>query len=136
METGSQTAMFNTSMEMAAMILENDGWQLKECQCALMIPDLLSYLLTGQMHTEYTLASVTQLWNWKNNTWHTDIMKRLGIPVGIFPDVIPTGTIVGEVDKTYIPEIEHSKIMVTAVAEHDPASANAGLPPVQARVAS
>lgn len=135
METGSQTALFNTSMEMAAMILENDGWQLKECQCALMIPDLLSYLLTGQMHTEYTLASVTQLWNWKNNTWHTDIMKRLGIPVGIFPDVIPTGTIVGEVDKTYIPEIENSKIMVTAVAEHDTASAIAALPTVKDRVA-
>lgn len=135
MGTGSQTALFNTSMEMAAMILEGDGWQLRECRHALMIPDLLSYLLTGQMHTEYTLASVTQLWNPEKDAWHSDIMKRLGIPHDIFPDVIPTGTMVGEVAHTYVPEAAETKITVTAVAEHDTASAVAALPTVEDKVA-
>lgn len=135
MKTGSQTALFNTAIQMAAMILEGEGGFLNECKNALLIPDLLVYFLTGEINTEYTLASVTQLLDYQNRRWSRDIMSRLGIREDIFPKVISTGTLIGEVQKNRIPESENMKIYVHAVCGHDTASAVSALPTVKEHVA-
>ena len=78
--TGAQTALFNTSMEMAAMVYEGEKFLLDHTHKAMMLPDTLAYFLTGNMVTEYTMASVSQLFDWRRQTWAADMMRRLGIP--------------------------------------------------------
>ena len=123
--TGSQIALFNTSMQMAAMAYEGERFLLEGCDCALLIPDLLGYLLTGEKHTEYTLASVTQLLDYRTGTWSGELMDSLGIRKGIFPDIVETGTVTGKIRGEGLPE---GDVRVVAVAGHDTASAVAALP--------
>ena len=88
--TGSQIALFNTSMQMAAMVYEDEKFLLEHCAHALLIPELLGYLLTGEMYTEYTMASVTQLLDWRTGRWADALMERLDIRKDIFPPLVET----------------------------------------------
>lgn len=134
-QTGSQVALFNTSMQMASMVLENDGFLLEKCEHALLIPDLLNYFLCGEKHTEYTLASVSQLMDWKTDKWAVGMMRKLSIPTDIFPDVTATETRVGKISQACNPDISRSDISVISVPGHDTASAVAALPTNQDHVA-
>ncbi|MEJ8734637.1 MULTISPECIES: rhamnulokinase [Mediterraneibacter] len=135
METGSQTALFNTVIQMAAMVEEGEGYLLEKCRHALMLPDLLAYFLTGRMQTEYTLASVTQMLDWRTNSWHSGIMRRLGIREDIFPKIVPTGTSSGVLEGTRVPELAGACVQVVSVCGHDTASAIAALPTTKEHVA-
>ena len=133
--TGAQIALFNTGMQMASMVLEGDTHLLDECDCALLIPDLLTYFLSGEKHTEYTLASVTQLMDWKDDRWAADLMKRLGVRPDVFPEIIQTGTVSGKVSAKLNPEIGDADVQIVAVPGHDTASAVAALPTEKEHVA-
>ena len=132
--TGSQIAPFNTSMEMASMVIENQKMYLDCCDKALMMPDLLVYFLTGEKNIEYTLASVTQLLDFRTDKWCTEIMKKLGIREDIFPDIVSTGSYVGKVRKNIVPEVAEKDISVVAVTEHDSAAAVVAIPTQKERV--
>lgn len=125
--TGSQIALFNTSMQMASMAYEGEEFLLENCDCALLIPDLLGYLLTGEKHTEYTLASVTQLLDCRTGDWAGDLMDRLGIRRDIFPGLIETGAVAGTIRGESLAGAP-GDVRVVAVAGHDTASAVAALP--------
>lgn len=133
--TGCQTALFNTAIQMASMIKEGNGWMLDKCQHALLIPDLLIYFLTGEMFTEYTLASVSQMLNCQTNKWDLSILKNFGIKSDIFPDIVPTGYKVGKLSKSQMPELSKYDIQVVSVCEHDTASAIVSLPTEKEHVA-
>lgn len=135
MQTGNQIASFNTVMQMAAMVEEENEYLLNQCSHALLIPDLLGYFLTGEMQTEYTLASVTQMMDWKTNAWHYGIMKQLGIREDIFPEIVPTGTITGKVYGDWNQELRYKNIQVVSVCGHDTASVIVALPTTKGKVA-
>lgn len=135
MQTGNQIASFNTVMQMAAMVEEENGYLLDQCSHALLIPDLLGYFLTGEMQTEYTLASVTQMMDWKTKDWHQWIMKQIGIREDIFPGIVPTGTMVGKIYGNWNPELQYKNIRVVSVCGHDTASVIAALPTTKEKVA-
>ena len=58
--TGIQAADFNTINQLAAE-KRDDPSMLERADKMLMTPDLLNYFLTGQMATEYTIASTGML---------------------------------------------------------------------------
>ncbi len=128
MRTGTQIALFNTSMEMAAMVIEQQKMLLDNCHKALKIPGLLAYFLTGREYIEYTLASVTQLLDCHTDKWSTEIMRKFEIREDIFPDIIATGTVVGKVGNHVIPELNGKEVSVVAVTEHDSAAAIVAIP--------
>lgn len=125
--TGSQIALFNTSMQMASMSYEGESFLLDHCVHALLIPELLGYLLTGETYTEYTMASVTQLMDWRTGRWSDGLMERLGIRKDIFPGIVETGTVTGKIRRESLTEAP-GDVRVVAVAGHDTASAVAALP--------
>lgn len=125
--TGSQIALFNTSMQMAAMVYEDEKFLLEHCAHALLIPELLGYLLTGEMYTEYTMASVTQLLDWRTGRWADALMERLDIRKDIFPPLVETGTVAGKIHREILTDTP-GDVYVVAVAGHDTASAVAALP--------
>ncbi len=125
--TGLAFMQFNTLFQLYAMKLQNDP-ALQAADKLLMMPDLFAYLLTGEVGSEYTHASTSQLMNPYTRDWDFELIERFGFPRHIFPAVQPAGTRRG----TLLPEIAREcgvgKIPVIAVASHNTASAVAAIP--------
>ena len=60
-----------------------------------MMPDYLSYKLTGVMKNEYTNATTTGLVNAESKQWDTELLRSLGIPEKLFLPLSMPGTPVG-----------------------------------------
>lgn len=120
--TGNQIALFSTFMQLAAMGLEQQGFLLEGAGSLLFLPDLFTYFLTGQVGSEYTISSVSQLLDMTRSAWSAEILGLLGIPLSLFPPLVMPGTTVGEVRRELLPA-EAGNLEVVAVCEHDTASA-------------
>lgn len=113
--TGVQFLQFNTIFQLAA--LGKSGFPAAAAKL-LMIPDLVNHALTGSNVTEFTNATTTQLINARQREWDLEILKALGIPAHLMPEIVPAGTGLGDFDK----------LRVVAPGTHDTASAVAGAP--------
>ena len=94
--TGNQRARFNTLVQLAAQTRADDRYLLEQAQDLLFVPDLLNYFLCGEKAAEFTIASVSQLYDRKEGRWDAEIMQAFGIRQGLFPHVIPSATKLGE----------------------------------------
>lgn len=120
--TGLQYLQFNTVYQLAAEP-SLGGVQ------ALLIPDLIAFLLTGERRTEATNASTTGLFDAVAGEWAREFMTALGLPKNIFPPLIQPGETVGTLlpailEQTGLP----ADTVVVAVGSHDTASAVAAVP--------
>lgn len=120
--TGLQFLQFNTIYQLAAE-RELGGLQ------ALLIPDLIAFLLTGQRRTEATNASTTGLFDAVAGEWATEFFTALGLPKNLFPPLIQPGETIGTLlpgiaERTGLPAVTR----VVAVGSHDTASAVAAVP--------
>ncbi|GAA2851275.1 FGGY-family carbohydrate kinase [Paenarthrobacter ilicis] len=120
--TGLQYLQFNTIYQLAA---EPNLAGLQ----ALLIPDLIAFLLTGVRRTEATNASTTGLFDAVAGEWATEFLDALGLPRNIFPELIQPGETVGTLlpailEQTGLP----ADTTVVAVGSHDTASAVAAVP--------
>jgi rhamnulokinase len=121
--TGLQFLPFNTIYQLLAEPL------LDRAETLLMIPDLLTYWLTGSRGAEVTNASTTGLYDVRTGAWASGLATRLGIPSGVLPELrtpgSPSGTLRAEIaEETGLSQATP----VTAVASHDTASAVAAVP--------
>ncbi|UKA49509.1 rhamnulokinase [Arthrobacter sp. FW305-123] len=120
--TGLQYLQFNTVYQLASEP-NLDGVQ------ALLIPDLIAFLLTGQRRTEATNASTTGLFDAVEGKWATDFLDALGLPRNIFPPLIQPGETVGTLLPTILEQTGlPADTTVVAVGSHDTASAVAAVP--------
>lgn len=120
--TGLQFLQFNTIYQLAA---ERNLAGLK----ALLIPDLIAFLLTGVRRTEATNASTTGLFDAVAGEWATDFFTALGLRKDLFPPLIQPGEPYGYL----LPDIAAAlglprETTVVAVGSHDTASAVAAVP--------
>lgn len=120
---GNQNALFNTFMQLAAMSLNNQSYLFKNGNKLLFIPDLLIYFLTGQFTTEYTLASVSQLFDFNRNFWSTKILDHFNIPEELFPAIVQPGSNIGKTCVAYNEKMNTKGFSLVSVCEHDTASA-------------
>ncbi|MFE0525373.1 rhamnulokinase family protein [Streptomyces sp. NPDC058954] len=124
--TGLQYAPFNTLYQLVAA---RDSAQLGAARRLLLIPDLLSYWLTGEQGTELTNASTTQLIDPRTREWSYDIASRLGIDLGLFAPLRRPGDPAGVLRPEVLEETGlRGPVPVTAVGSHDTASAVAAVP--------
>jgi rhamnulokinase len=124
--TGIQQLPFNTICQLAAAAATPE---LAAARTLLMIPDLLSYWLTGEVGAEVTNASTTQLYDVRAQAWATSLMARVGIPPGIFPPLRRPGDTIGDLLPGIAAEAGFpGPVPVLAVGSHDTASAVAGVP--------
>jgi len=125
--TGIQFLPFNTIYQLAA--LKQAGSEaLRQADKLLMIPDLLRYFLTGEMKSEYTNASTTQLLQATSGKWDEGLLEALGIPAGLLLPPTASGTQVGRLTPEVCAELGVPPIPVIAVGEHDTASAVVAVP--------
>jgi rhamnulokinase len=123
---GLQFLPFNTLYQLAA---EQLAGSLAPAQSMLLIPDLIGYWLTGAQRAEQTNASTTGLLNVHTGAWDDALIARLGLPRGIFPEVVAPGATVGTLLPSVLAEIGAARALpVSAVGSHDTASAVVAVP--------
>lgn len=127
--TGIAFQKFNTLYQLLALN-EADSVLLKDADCLLFIPDLFNYFLTGEKKCEYTITSTAQLYDPVKGDWAYDLIKEVcpKVNTDIFPEVIPTGTKVGNLSESICNELGVKSIPVIGVAEHDTGSAVVSVP--------
>ena len=75
-KTGIQKQNFNTIYQLYA---DKKNGRLQNAKYFLMMPEYLSFKLTGVCKNEYTNATTTGLVNANEKTWDTDIIYALGL---------------------------------------------------------
>lgn len=118
---GLQFLPFNTLYQFAA----DD--RLTGSDVALLIPDLVAFLLTGRRAAERTNASTTGLLDVRTGGWDLDLAARLGIPASVLPAIVDPGTRIGDVSGVAATHVG-AALPVIAVGSHDTASAVAAVP--------
>ncbi len=125
--TGQQFARFETCYHLLAQ-KEQDGEILALAKDLLFVPDFLSYLMGAKKYTEYTIASVTNLYNILENKWDDVIFQTYGLRQDLFSPVVYPGEKVGRVSEEICNELHTHSADIYAVGAHDTASAVAAAP--------
>ncbi len=125
--TGIQVMNFNSLFQMDTLRRNADPAFLAADKL-LFIPDALSYMLTGQMVTEYTVATTGQIVNAQTRRLEPQLLDAVGLSADKFGKFVYPGETVG----TLTPEVQRltglGAVPVIAVAGHDTASAVAAVP--------
>lgn len=125
--TGIAFQKFNTLYQLLAM-RQTSPEILEQAATLLFMPDLLTYFLTGERVTEYTIASTSQMVNARTREWAWELLNRLELPGNLLTPVIQPGTMIGPLTPAIRAELNLGAIPVAAVAEHDTASAVLAVP--------
>jgi xylulokinase len=64
---------------------------------AVLPKDYIRYLLTGEFVTEVSDASGTGFFDVKNRTWAEELLKKLDLPLSLFPKAVESDEITGEI---------------------------------------
>lgn len=122
--TGIQFQPFNTVYQLYA---DMKAGRLERATDFFMLPEYLTYKLTGVKTREYTNATTTGLVNVKSKEYDQEIIHRLGLPERLFPKLQSPKTVVGQLKETIAKEVG-GQTKVILCATHDTASAVAGIP--------
>jgi len=94
----------------------------------LTMPDLFNYFLTGKMGAEFSMATTTQLYDYRQQAWNDTLIEEVGLNREIFMDIVKSGTVVGEVKKMILDELKINPLKVVSVTSHDTAAAIRAIP--------
>lgn len=132
--TGIQVMNFNSLFQLDTLRRNNDS-ALAVADKILFMPDALSYMLTGEMVTEYTIASTAQLVNAHTRKLEPELLKVVGLTEEHFGRFVYPGEQVGVLTEEIQKLTGLGNIPVIAVAEHDTASAVAAVPALNRKFA-
>ena len=125
--SGIQFMQLNTIFQLLSLKL-NRSDVLAKAKKAIMTADLVSYFLCGRAYTEYSLGSTSQLMDMRTGLWSNDIFDKLSLPMEIMPELVESGTVVGQLTDEICQELGCGPINVVAVGSHDTACAVAAAP--------
>ena len=111
-ETGNQIMNINTLFQ----LLSDEN--LESSDKLLFMPDLFSYLLTGEKVCEVSIASTSQMLDLKNRDWSKKVLSTFDIKEDLFPKIVDSATVMGK----------YNGIPVISVAGHDTQCAVAAMP--------
>ena len=126
---GLQFLPFNTLYQLASEAPPGLG-----ADRLLMVPDLLTFWLTGQAVNEVTNASSTGLLDPRTRAWDTDLMGRLGIPAHLFGRLVEPGERIGALTGDAAERVG-AAVPVLAAPTHDTAAAVLAVPMDPSRAA-
>jgi rhamnulokinase len=129
--TGCQRARFNTLVQLVSQTRPPGSDLLRRAKSLLFIPDLIDFFLCGEKTAEYTIASVSQVYNRLENHWDPDIMAAFNIPPGLFPRVVPSATQLGQARRAILQQTGAGPFSICTVGHHDTASAVAAVPSLE-----
>ncbi|REJ07478.1 rhamnulokinase [Microbacterium bovistercoris] len=118
---GLQFLPFNTMYQFAV------DERMPDADTALLIPDLLAFLLTGARVAERTNASTTGLLAVHTAEWDRDLAEKIGVDPRILPPLVEAGAVIGRLTPEVAARLG-ADLPVVAVGSHDTASAVAAAP--------
>lgn len=110
--TGNQIMAINTLFQ---LMTEE---KIKDAKTLLFMPDLFSYMFTGNKVCEYTIASTSQMLEPTERKWSQQVLDKFQIPKTLFAPFTETSSVVGE----------YKGAKVISVAGHDTQCAVAAMP--------
>jgi rhamnulokinase len=125
--TGIQIMNFNSLYQLYSAKKENFS-PLLQADKILFMPDLLSYMLTGNQVTEYTEASTSQILNPRTRQFEPELLEAIGVSPSLLNPIVDPGKIIGTLTDALAEETGLGKVPVIAVAGHDTASAVLAVP--------
>lgn len=125
--TGIQIMQINTLFQLYSMVLENSSL-FNATHKLLFMPDLFNFMLTGEMKTEFSIATTSQLYNPIKDAWEEELFEKFGIPMEIMPEVTMPGTEVGKISESIKREFNLKDVSVISPCGHDTACAVASVP--------
>ena len=125
--TGSQCMRINTIYQLY-YLSKYEPELMSLADKILFTPDLFAYFLTGEMRTEATVASTSNMINPKTKDWDYELLEKLGIKSSLFADMIQPGEQYGLLSADIAQELGCPQVPVIAVATHDTASAVVAVP--------
>ncbi|MEN2739948.1 rhamnulokinase family protein [Microbacterium sp. X-17] len=123
-EGGLQFLPFNSLYQLA---VDQESGALEAADRLLLVPDLITYWLSGQSVVERTNASTTGLLT-ADGSWNDALIERLGLRRSLFPALVDAGTAVGSLLPSLGLPFAGAGPAVTAVGSHDTASAVVAVP--------
>lgn len=125
--TGIQFMDFNSLFQLFSMKVHSDT-ALKNAERVLFMPDALSYMLTGKMICEYTIASTSQMLDPRTKKLDEKLLAAVGLSRHRFGKMTNPATIIAPISEEVQKMTGLGAIPVVAVAGHDTASAVAAVP--------
>lgn len=125
--TGIQMMSFNTLFQLYEHKKEYPEDFGPDCRFFLM-PDALHYALTGAETSEYTIASTTAMLDPVKRVWHSELLRRAGIPEEVLPPVEMPATSKHLLKEEIAKELGVPRLAAVKVGSHDTASAVASTP--------
>ncbi|WP_425554499.1 rhamnulokinase [Georgenia daeguensis] len=131
---GLQHLPFNTVFQ---LVVDRLDGVLDAADRFLLVPDLLTYWLTGTAAAERTNASTTGLLDARTGEWSTGLARRLGIPGRVLQPLVDPGADAGPLLPHVAAQLGEgaARLRVTTVGSHDTASAVVAVPATDADVA-
>ncbi len=126
LSTASDLKRHYTLCQLYSQVISDDPF-LKSADKLLFIPDLISYLFTGSVIAESTIAATSQLLSSSGDAWNHDLLALLGIRKTLFPPLVPPRTNLGPMLPAYKAETGFGQLSFVAVSGHDTASALASI---------
>ncbi len=121
---GIQSLNFNTIYQ---LYCDKKSGKLEKASRLLMIPEYLSYKLTGVMKNEYTNATTGAFVSAETREKDEDLLAMLGIPSHLIGDLSLPGTVVGKFSDDVKAEMGFDSTVILCPS-HDTASAVAACP--------
>ncbi|HXE53188.1 MAG TPA: FGGY family carbohydrate kinase, partial [Tepidisphaeraceae bacterium] len=118
--TGIQFMQLNSLYQLLAMKEANSA-TLQAARKLLFMPDLFNFLFTGVEKSEFSIATTSQMYDPRKKAWATDLLANLGLPTNILPEIVPSGTVLGPLQKEVADECGVPPVPVIAPACHDTA---------------
>ena len=128
--TGVEVIEINTIFQIYSLVKKHPEL-LQRAGSVLMMSDLFGYFLTGKKVAEYSVASTTQMLDPATKNWNRKLLGKLGIPDRLFPKVVESGTVLGEVSPDICEELGIQGVKVISIAGHDTTCAVAAAPASQ-----
>jgi len=117
--TGIAVQPINTVFQLMA---ERD---LDRARHVVLVPDLMTYWLSGQLGTELTNASTTGLLDARVMKWADEVGEAMSVPIKMFPPLRAAGEVAGPA----VPDLGLARPPQVIVGpSHDTAAAVAGIP--------
>jgi rhamnulokinase len=125
--TGIHFQPFNVSNQLL-WFMQNRADLARKGVRYLPAPTLFAYYLGGVTAVDSSWASVTQLMDARTKRWSREVLRALGIPARLMPQIVPPGTVVGELSAGLAQSVGLNQMKIVAVGSHDTASAYAAAP--------
>jgi rhamnulokinase len=115
--TGIQFLPFNTLYQ----LLADDPAERARAAAHLPIADSFNHRFGGRPAVEVSMASTTQFMNVRTADWDRALLGAFGLDAGAWPEIVPSGTVLGEAS-------EAPGVAVVASCSHDTGCAVAAVP--------